>query len=99
MTCNIRIGTSGFHYKHRRGPFYPEKTPATKLLHFYVQHFETVELNNSFYPLPPASASDQAGHAAANALTLKSMVFGTRVKKVATEGRPVLSRIRYFTAP
>ena len=64
-------------------PFYPEKTPATKLLDFYVRHFETVELNNSFYRLPPASASDQAGHAAANALTLKSMVFGTRVKKVA----------------
>jgi hypothetical protein len=60
-----------------------EKRPATKLLDFYVRHFETVELNNSFYRLPPASASDQAGHAAANALTLKSMVFGTRVKKVA----------------
>jgi hypothetical protein len=26
---------------------------------------------------------DQAGYAAANALTLKSMVFGTPVKKVA----------------
>jgi hypothetical protein len=50
---------------------------------FYVRHFETVELNNSFYRLPPASASDQAGHAAANALTLNSMVFGTRVRKVA----------------
>jgi hypothetical protein len=83
MTCDIRIGTSGFHYKHWRGPFYPEKTPATKLLDFYVRHFETVELNNRFYRLPPASASDQAGHAAANALTLKSMVFGTRVEKVA----------------
>jgi Protein of unknown function DUF72 len=83
MTCDIRIGTSGFHYKHWRGPFCPEKTPATNLLDFYVRHFETVELNNSFYRLPPASASDQAGHAAANALTLKSMVFGTRVKKVA----------------
>ena len=84
MTCDIRIGTSGFHYKHWRGPFYPEKTPATKLLDFYVRHFEKVELNNSFYRLPPASASDHAGcHAAANALTLKSMVFGTRVKKVA----------------
>jgi hypothetical protein len=83
MTCDIRIGTSGFHYKHWRGPFYPEKTPATELPDFYVRHFETVELNNSFYRLPPASASDQAGHAAANALTLKSMVFRTRVKKVA----------------
>jgi uncharacterized protein YecE (DUF72 family) len=56
MTCDIRIGTSGFHYKHWKGPFYLEKTPATKLLDFYVQHFDTVELNSSFYRLPPASA-------------------------------------------
>ncbi len=48
MTCDIRIGTPGFHYKHWRGPLCPEKTPATKLLDFYVRHFETVELNNSF---------------------------------------------------
>jgi hypothetical protein len=45
----------GFHYKHWKGPFCPEKAPATKLLDFYVQHFDTVELNNSFYRLPPAS--------------------------------------------
>ena len=32
MTCDICIGTSGFHYKHWKGPFYLEKTPATKLL-------------------------------------------------------------------
>jgi uncharacterized protein YecE (DUF72 family) len=36
----------------------PGKDPATKLLDFYVQHFDTVELNNSFYRLPPASAFD-----------------------------------------
>jgi uncharacterized protein YecE (DUF72 family) len=58
MTCDIRIGTSGFHYKHWKGPFYPEKTPAAKMLDFYIQHFDTVELNNSFYRLPPATAFD-----------------------------------------
>jgi uncharacterized protein YecE (DUF72 family) len=58
MTCDIRIGTSGFHYKHWKGPFYPEKTPDAKMLDFYVQHFDTVELNNSFYRLPPATAFD-----------------------------------------
>jgi uncharacterized protein YecE (DUF72 family) len=58
MTCDIRIGTSGFHYKHWKGPFYPKKTPATRMLDFYVQHFDTVELNNSFYRLPPATAFD-----------------------------------------
>jgi len=36
MTCDIRIGASRFHYMHWRGPFFPEKTPATRLLDFYV---------------------------------------------------------------
>jgi uncharacterized protein YecE (DUF72 family) len=48
-----RIGTSGWHYKHWTGPFYPEKTPASKMLAYYCQHFDTVELNNTFYRLPP----------------------------------------------
>ncbi len=48
----IRIGTSGWHYPHWRGPFYPEKLPASKMLEFYTQHFDTVELNNTFYRLP-----------------------------------------------
>ena len=57
MTCDIRIGTSGFHYKHGKGPFYPKKTPATKLSDFYVHHFDTVALNNGFYRLQPVRAA------------------------------------------
>jgi uncharacterized protein YecE (DUF72 family) len=52
VSCDIRIGTSGFHYKHWRGTFYPEKIPPAGMLNFYMQHFDTVELNNSFYRLP-----------------------------------------------
>jgi uncharacterized protein YecE (DUF72 family) len=58
MTCDIRIGTSGFHYKHWKGPFYPAKTADGKMLEHYVRHFDTVELNNSFYRLPTAEAFD-----------------------------------------
>jgi uncharacterized protein YecE (DUF72 family) len=50
--AKIFIGTSGWHYKHWRGPFYPEKLPPSKMLEFYAQHFHTVELNNTFYRLP-----------------------------------------------
>jgi uncharacterized protein YecE (DUF72 family) len=57
MTCDIRIGTSGFHYKHWT-TFYPRKLPSAKMLEFYAQQFDTVELNNSFYRLPDASAFD-----------------------------------------
>lgn len=56
MACDVRIGTSGFHYKHWVGPFYPPKTPAPRMLEFYVQHFDTLELNNSFYRLPTIQA-------------------------------------------
>src|SRR4051794_1108643 len=45
----VHIGTSGWHYKHWCGPFYPEKYAAAKMLPFYLQHFDTVEINNSFY--------------------------------------------------
>ncbi len=48
----IHIGTSGWHYQHWRGPFYPPKLPASKMLEFYTQQFDTVELNNTFYRLP-----------------------------------------------
>jgi len=50
--CQVHIGTSGWHYAHWRGPFYPEKLPASKMLEFYTQRFDTVELNNTFYRLP-----------------------------------------------
>jgi uncharacterized protein YecE (DUF72 family) len=48
----LHIGTSGWHYRHWYGHFYPEKLPAAKMLEFYASHFDTVELNNTFYRLP-----------------------------------------------
>ena len=56
METDIRIGTSGFHYRHWVGPFYPAKTPASKMLEYYIRHFDTLELNNSFYRLPTIEA-------------------------------------------
>lgn len=54
----IHIGTSGWHYKHWRGAFYPEKLPASKWLEFYTQRFDTVELNSTFYRLPLETGLD-----------------------------------------
>ncbi len=56
MEKRIWIGTSGYHYPHWKGPFYPERTPASKMLGLYVERFDTVELNNTFYRLPPKKA-------------------------------------------
>ena len=48
----VHIGTSGWHYKHWLGSFYPSGLPTSKMLSYYLQHFDTVEINNSFYRLP-----------------------------------------------
>jgi uncharacterized protein YecE (DUF72 family) len=48
----IHIGTSGWHYDHWKGPFYPDKISAVEMLPHYVGRFHTVEINNSFYQLP-----------------------------------------------
>jgi uncharacterized protein YecE (DUF72 family) len=50
--ATIRIGTSGWHYKHWVGAFYPPRTAGSKMLAYYTEKFDTVELNNSFYHLP-----------------------------------------------
>jgi uncharacterized protein YecE (DUF72 family) len=55
-SADIHIGTSGWHYAHWRGVFYPERTAAASMLAFYAGRFDCVELNNSFYRLPSATA-------------------------------------------
>lgn len=52
MRGQVRIGTSGFVYKHWRGRFYPSDLPATRWLEHYASYFDTVELNNTFYRQP-----------------------------------------------
>ncbi|MEO3759403.1 DUF72 domain-containing protein [Mycobacterium sp. B14F4] len=52
----IRIGTSGWSYNHWTDVLYPAGTPVAKRLARYVEEFDTVELNASFYRWPKDSA-------------------------------------------
>jgi uncharacterized protein YecE (DUF72 family) len=53
----IRIGCSGWNYKHwRDGAFYPPRCPQRLWLEYYAERFDTVELNNTFYRLPRPAA-------------------------------------------
>lgn len=49
---NIHVGTSGWHYGHWTGPFYPENLTKKEFLPYYAEHFHTVEVNSTFYGLP-----------------------------------------------
>jgi uncharacterized protein YecE (DUF72 family) len=48
----IFIGCSGFYYKDWKSRFYPEKLPQNQWLQYYSTHFNTVEINNTFYSYP-----------------------------------------------
>lgn len=50
--CDSRIGTSGWHYDHWKETFYPPGLPKIKWFEHYARHFDTVEINNTFYRLP-----------------------------------------------
>jgi len=49
---NWWIGCSGFYYKHWKEVFYPKGLPQKKWFEYYCEHFNTVELNNTFYRFP-----------------------------------------------
>jgi uncharacterized protein YecE (DUF72 family) len=48
----LRVGTSGWQYRHWRAHFYPSKLPSTRWLEYFAERFATVEVNNTFYRLP-----------------------------------------------
>ena len=99
MTGRIRIGCSGWIYRHWRELFYPQGTPQRLWYGFYADTFETVELNTSFYHLPKpetfAKWRDQAPSGFRYAV--KAPRFITHMKKLKECAEPVeefLSRAR-----
>lgn len=54
----IRIGCSGWMYRHWRGLLYPEGLPQQRWFGAYAEEFDTVEINASFYRVPLATTFD-----------------------------------------
>jgi len=53
----VKIGCSGWNYQHwRNGVFYPPRLPPRRWLEHYARHFDTVEVNSTFYRLPRENA-------------------------------------------
>lgn len=55
MTGVIHIGAQGWNYDAWVGPFYPVGTRAADFLAVYARAFDTVEVDSTFYAIPPAS--------------------------------------------
>ncbi|MEW6188968.1 MAG: DUF72 domain-containing protein [Actinomycetota bacterium] len=84
--ARVFVGTSGYNYLHWwNGVFYPPDVPPRRWLEFYAQHFDTVELNVSFYRLPRRNVFEGWRNRTPNnfIFAVKGSRFITHVKKLA----------------
>lgn len=63
-TGRARVGCSGWQYRDWRGVVYPRALPARQWFAYYAEHFDTVELNSTFYRLPAATTVERWARAA-----------------------------------
>jgi uncharacterized protein YecE (DUF72 family) len=80
----IHIGTSGWHYAHWVGPFYPTGMRPDAFLGFYADRFGSVEINRTFYrlPTPAALAAWRQGTPPGFVFACKASRFITHMKKL-----------------
>ena len=80
MSGKLYIGTSGYSYNHwSEGVFYPAGLKQNKWLEYYCKHFNTVELNVTFYRLPK-----QEVFAGWNSRTPEGFVFAIKGSRFIT---------------
>jgi uncharacterized protein YecE (DUF72 family) len=95
----IHVGTSGWHYGHWKGPFYPEDVTADGFLGYYADRFHTVEINNTFYQLPDRETLVQWRSTVPPGFVfaVKASQYITHMKKLKDPEEPVsnfLGRVR-----
>ena len=90
-SCETRIGTSGWHYDHWRGRFYPQKLPKSRWFEHYAEHFDTVEVNNTLYRLPRESTVEKWRQQAPEGFVyvVKANRYITHVKKLRNAAEEV----------
>ena len=88
---STHVGTSGWQYRDWRGAFYPRALPQREWLPFFASHFETVEVNNSFYRLPERSTFERWREQTPPGfiVTVKASRFITHLKRLKDPEDPV----------
>ncbi len=91
MSPEYLIGTSGWHYDHWRGNFYPGKLPKKNWLAYYSGQFPTVEINASFYRLPEESTFTNWKNAVPKGFcfAVKASRFITHIKRLKDSEEPL----------
>ena len=89
--ATVRVGCSGWQYKHWKGGFYPPDLPQREWLDYYAHHFDTVEVNNSFYRLPEEGVFEswRSRTPRGFVFAVKASRFLTHMKKLTDPEEPV----------
>ncbi len=100
-SIEIRVGCSGWQYRHWRGGFYPAELPARRWFEHYAATFDTVEINNTFYRLPDQSVFEEWRRQAPPGFryAVKASRYLTHMKKLKEPVEPlerILGRARHL---
>lgn len=84
----FRVGTSGYQYNHWRRIFYPDDLSREQWFDHYARHFDTVEINNTFYNLPSEKTFDHWRDKAPRGFlfVLKFSRYGSHLKRLKDPG-------------
>jgi len=87
----IRIGTSGWQYRHWRGVLYPPDVPQRRWLEHYAEQYATVENDGTFYRLPaPETFADwQARTPDGFVMAIKASRYLTHIRRLRDPAEPV----------
>jgi uncharacterized protein YecE (DUF72 family) len=85
------IGTSGFSYDDWVDEFYPLDIASNKRLNYYAEHFDTVEINNSFYKLPSKNAFKSWAESVGEnfIFSVKANRYITHMKNLMVDKEPI----------
>jgi uncharacterized protein YecE (DUF72 family) len=87
----VRIGISGWRYAPWRGVFYPKGLRQADELGFAARHFDSIELNGSFYSLqsPELYSSWHRATPSGFVFSIKGSRFITHMKRLRDFERPL----------
>jgi uncharacterized protein YecE (DUF72 family) len=75
----IHVGTMGWSYSFWVGNFYAERTGSNGYLRDYSKHFDTVEIDNTFYRIPSVTSLEKW-----NKQTPDEFLFSAKFPQVIT---------------
>src|SRR5204862_513819 len=76
MAATVRIGTCSWADEALSKWFYPPKLPAKERLAWYAQHFDTVEVDSTYYRLPSESMVQGWAERTPDGFTMHVKAFG-----------------------